>query len=306
MYISVCVPTFNRLTDLKNCYASISAAVDVYGEPVEVLISDNSSPDGTDKWLRNLKPSSDLINLCTWSNEKNIGGIANQKKLIQTAKGEYIIFVTDDDLLLPNALDLVKKYVDSDSPNFIKFALTSYLVKSKKCYYYGLPQDVRDNDCSSNLINIAYYSHILSGCVFRNTAKMRSVLLNANSVYLSMIMCASSAGQCIFIAQPVVFHQWENEIFWDQDIDMSSANNQKKQLDRDTQLAYSYIPDGFLSKTAVVTLYESFLKSFGYIEKEIEQKFGKASFTLHFKCLIKKSVSKMLIFSARSLRKLLT
>ena len=133
MLISVCIPTYNRLADLQQCVASVMAAADILDEPVEVVVSDNASPDGTREWLAGFESHNKNVEFVHWTNPENIGAISNVKLLIERAKGEYLFFLTDDDLVLPNALSLVRDCIAADSPLFIKTAITTYLTKSKRC-----------------------------------------------------------------------------------------------------------------------------------------------------------------------------
>jgi len=50
--ISLCVPTYNRINDLKRCIKSI---LNGFGEyPYEVIIADGGSTDGTIEYLKKL------------------------------------------------------------------------------------------------------------------------------------------------------------------------------------------------------------------------------------------------------------
>lgn len=282
---SICIPTYNRLKDLKSCLASVFAAAEFFDadEPVEVLVSDNASSDGTGDWISQVNPKSPKIRFSAWTNSENIGAVKNIKKLLDNASEEYLFLLTDDDLVFPSVFNVIKRYIDSDSPSYIKVAIASYLTKNKVCYYYGSKSDLNDKNNPSNFIEIAKYSHVLSGCVIRNSSNIFQQLKLSNNAYPSIELCALSAGKCLFISEPLVWHQWENQIFWELDVDMTSELSRAQQSSRDAQLALSNIPDGFLDPQAIHLLYANLLKSDGYIETDIEELFGKPGWQLFCK-----------------------
>lgn len=272
MLISVCIPTFNRIADLKQCIASVVAACIVLNEAVEIVVSDNASPDGTHEWLNSLNIKEENINFVYWKNEENIGAIKNIKKLIERASGEYLFFLTDDDLILPNALSALNKTIIDNSPGFVKFANITYLMKSKKSFFYGNKTNVSDNKNPENFFKIEKYAHILSGCAVKKCQSLLNALKDSSNVYPSIEMCALNAGSCIYINEPIVFHQWENDLFWELDVNLSSTSAKRKHLMRDAQLALLNISNVDFDKKSSQLLSESILKRYGYIENSVKEK----------------------------------
>jgi glycosyltransferase involved in cell wall biosynthesis len=278
MFISVCIPTYNRLADLKIAIASVITAANILDELVEIIVSDNASPDDTRNYLENLTIENKKITFVYWTNKENIGGLNNVKKLLSKARGDYFFFLTDDDLVLPNAFLLLKKHINLYAANFIKFANITYLIKRKKTFFYGHPQLLNDFDNHDNFFKIESYTHILSGCVIKNIPSLIEVLKNSTNAYISTEMCALSAGACLYINEPVVIHQWENEVFWEKDVDLTSISTKTKDLSRSAQHALLKIPDNYFNKRQKRKMCESLLKRHGYLEIEIQKKF-KLSFT---------------------------
>ena len=274
MSFSVCIPTFNRLEDLKACYYSICASIAYIGEPVEVLISDNQSTDGTAQWLQNLAVTDARVRLRFWTNPENIGPVGNINLLASRATGDHIFYITDDDLAHPNALAVSKQYIEKYNFSFMKLAATTYLVNTKKTFYSGAAEDIFDFGDPENFVKIAHYTHMLSGCVVRNTSGLAAALDRTRCAYPSIKMCALNAGSCAFIAEPAIFHVWENPVYWDLDVDMSSDDARQRQLNRDQQLAYLETPEGFLTGKAIARLYEMWVRTMRTIEPEVIERFG--------------------------------
>jgi glycosyltransferase involved in cell wall biosynthesis len=272
MLISVCIPSYNRLNDLKACVASVLAAANLYNEPIEILVSDNASPDLTGEWLKSQKTNNKNITFRSWTNENNIGAIKNIKKLITNSNGDYLFFLTDDDLILPETFLLLKKHISELSPKFIKFGVVTYLIKSKKSFYYGNKSDINDYSNHNSFFKIEQYCHVLSGCVIKNNPIDIKPIIESNNVYPSIEMCAISAGSCHFISTPVVFHQWENPLFWENDVDLSTSKKKAQHLAKDAQLALLKIPSNFFNRKEQRQMCESILRRYGYIEDEIQKK----------------------------------
>lgn len=100
--ISICIPTYNRteflLLALKSCF-------DQTYKDFEIIITDNGDTDETKKVISKIKDK----RIRYYKNEKNIGSFNNLIKVASLAKGQYIKFLLDDDLL---AKDCLKKMVD--------------------------------------------------------------------------------------------------------------------------------------------------------------------------------------------------
>lgn len=99
--LSVCVPTYGRLSYLKELLSAVLSQADALpAGSVEVCVSDNASPDGTGAYLASLVSPV----LRSWTNPTNIGGDRNFLKCIAEAHGEYVWLLGDDELLPEGAI----------------------------------------------------------------------------------------------------------------------------------------------------------------------------------------------------------
>lgn len=110
MKLSICIPTYNRSTNLRELLKTIYGQLELYAlfDKIEVVVSDNCSPDDTREVVaeffdRGLKYS---------RNETNIGPDANFLKLFELARGEYIWLPGDDDLYHHDTLDYIVKMIE--------------------------------------------------------------------------------------------------------------------------------------------------------------------------------------------------
>ena len=116
MTLSICIPTFNRLSYLKELLPAVLSQADgIGGGDVEVLVSNNCSTDGTAAYLESLSSPS----LRFWTNETNIGGDRNFLKCISEAKGEYVWLVGDDDIIENSGVALILDVLRRDIPDLL-------------------------------------------------------------------------------------------------------------------------------------------------------------------------------------------
>lgn len=103
MILTIGIPTYNRYETLKETVVSIASEwVKDYNHQIEIIISDNASTDSTKEivTLTEFK----MINAKYYCNEKNIGPDLNFFSLWQKAKGDYVLLLSDDDILLKGSL----------------------------------------------------------------------------------------------------------------------------------------------------------------------------------------------------------
>ena len=92
--VSVTVVTYNSGRFIKRCLESVLEQEYVN---LEVVIVDNASTDGT---IDILEPFADSCRI--YYNEENIGFAAAQNQAIALARGDWILTLNPDVLLLPN------------------------------------------------------------------------------------------------------------------------------------------------------------------------------------------------------------
>lgn len=96
--ISVAIPTFQRPAFLREAVAS---ALDQRGAPpYEVVVVDNDPAGSAAQALRDL----DSPCLVVHTNDTNIGMWRNLQRCLEVVRGRWVVFLCDDDLLVPGAL----------------------------------------------------------------------------------------------------------------------------------------------------------------------------------------------------------
>lgn len=102
--VAAVVVTYNRLELLRQCVDALRAQTTV----CDILIVDNASTDGTDKWLAS---QPDLCYRNTGSNLGGAGGFNYGMRWAVEAGYDYVWVMDDDTLPMPNAL---QKLLEAD------------------------------------------------------------------------------------------------------------------------------------------------------------------------------------------------
>ena len=114
--LSVCVPTFERPELLARALASVVDQDGPDAHRIELLVSDNSPAVSRSVAESNVERWSGPTRYL--ANERSIGAIANFNQCLREARGTWILFLHDDDYLLPGAMASILEAIgrpDGDS-----------------------------------------------------------------------------------------------------------------------------------------------------------------------------------------------
>ena len=127
MLLSICIPTYNRPEDLKNCINSIYKQKGVDKKNFEICISDNCSKFNI---LKIINPYKKKINIRYRRNKKNLGFAMNVLNVSLMARAEFIWFLGDDDLLTKNSLSYLIGLIKNNKKTDFFFLNSNHLNKS--------------------------------------------------------------------------------------------------------------------------------------------------------------------------------
>lgn len=97
--ISIVIPTYNHLPLLKACLESIAQYTDLSG--CEVIVVANGCTDGTVEYLKALPPPFRWI-----VHDQPLGYTAASNAGIRGARGEYVLLLNNDTVILPQSKNL--------------------------------------------------------------------------------------------------------------------------------------------------------------------------------------------------------
>lgn len=98
--VTIGMPTRNRATTLR---AALDSALGQSYAAIEVVVSDNASADGTQDLLRSVSAQDDRLRVIRQS--QPITMLRNHEATWRAARGEFFIWLADDDLLSQNFIE---------------------------------------------------------------------------------------------------------------------------------------------------------------------------------------------------------
>lgn len=128
MRFSIIIPCYNTAPYLKKCLESVIRQT--YQDWEIIAVNDGS----TDDTLDILKDYSDRDNRIKVINQENKGVSAARNKAIETANGEYIIFIDSDDWYKDaHSLEQIVKSLEHDDIDIIVFRYQCVTGKNESC-----------------------------------------------------------------------------------------------------------------------------------------------------------------------------
>jgi len=121
--LSICIPSFNRAEELKNCLNSIPTL-----DEVEVVIVDDGSNDDTKQTVAHF----DNLQI-VYHYQANQGRAAALKKAIELSHGEFIVIMDSDDWFINNG---VSKILSTLAENDSQY----------ECFIFGASWSRADNE----------------------------------------------------------------------------------------------------------------------------------------------------------------
>jgi glycosyltransferase involved in cell wall biosynthesis len=110
--LSICVPTFNRSECLDILFRNIEKVKEMFGEQIEICVSNNQSTDRTAQVIENWH---ERLTLKVVTQETNIGGNKNIIEVTRLASGKWILIIGDDDELITENLGQLLDFLKSVS-----------------------------------------------------------------------------------------------------------------------------------------------------------------------------------------------
>lgn len=203
---------------LKACIKSVETSAALITERVQIFVSDNNSDDGTKQYLESYVCTYENVIFKWKSNTKNIGATSNIRSMLNECCGEYIYWVTDDDLVLPMALSKIIEEIKTSAPSYIRVGMIVNLIKSKRAFYLGLKERGQISIESRSFFRLLQLSNVLTGTVHINEAKANAQINKSKSIYICTDMMLYNTQKIIFLDEVCNIHTWENPIFWEKDI----------------------------------------------------------------------------------------
>ena len=120
--ISILLPVYNAEKYLKRCLESINSQT---SSEYQIIIVDDASTDLSKSIIKEYKEKN-REKIKVYENNMNMGLSYNRNKLIELCDTKYFIFVDADDTINNNLIAEIKKIIDKDNPDIIRYQSMIY------------------------------------------------------------------------------------------------------------------------------------------------------------------------------------
>ncbi len=171
--LTVCIPTFNRAALLREGLEALASqgGAGLFAD-VEILVSDNASEDNTAEIVQAIQEHCPALKLQYIRHPENIGMDRNLYGVVERAKGEFVLVVSDDDILLPGALAKLLALIAAH-PDLDAICLNMRTFQNDPCEessaVFALDRDVRLPDRDACLSLFGTWITFLSVVAFRRS-----------------------------------------------------------------------------------------------------------------------------------------
>lgn len=228
--ISICITSYKRIKELERCLRSIDSK---YTDKVEIIVSEDCSPQKKEIEQMVLKfaevsPYHVVFN----SNVNNLGYDRNLKKLQILSSGEYIFYLSDDDVIVPGALDKLIDFIEESNHKYnLLFAP----------FWYGPIKDVRRKHKGSFSIETGsdsaakyvYDAILFSGLIFKKISIIdldAEKFKNLNYFQVYMFLHVINQSGAYYLDEMMIDSVSDGENAYGQ-VESSKSNNNLKNND---------------------------------------------------------------------------
>lgn len=207
--LSICIPTFNRASYLRTLLASLAEDLHQLPWPVEVIVSDNASPDETAEVVAAMEGQ---LPLRYMRQSENIGPLRNIQKALRASAGEYAVYLADDDRLAFKGVIRAIEQMDANPKAGIYYA--PWLTKDLVTGAYGAPFYQQQGQVTVPQGNyVGLLEHVLDNKVFAEISVVRvavqkhlTPLANDLAFWAFTMPCEYlGAGDVIFGTEPFYY-----------------------------------------------------------------------------------------------------
>lgn len=211
--LSICIPTYNRSNYLKMCLNSVLSSE---YENLEVIVSDNASQDNTTEIVNSFSDK----RLKYIRNEKNIGIELNILNVIANSTGDFIFFLTDDDLLNDSAISQTIQIIQEHPDVGVIMSKMNILddkTNEKQKDYTFHNDTILFDPGKDALLGLFHAAHVLSRCTIRrDLIDVEGYKRHIGTLYpqIYIIGRALKKAPSVYVDTAFITHRINNQIHW--------------------------------------------------------------------------------------------
>ena len=307
--LSIILPFYKVEQYIEKCIMSLYKQ-DIPQKYYEVICVNDCSPDNSVEIVKSLQKEFSNLILIEHTENKKLGGARNTG--LKYAKGEYVWFVDSDDMIKPNSLGLILKYVTSNNLDFLHFGWDEFN-DANLIEYDKIPSTdiLTGTELFFNERFVWWKNHITAWCkVYK-----RSFLIENKITFAEHIMYEDndyalkvypSAKRCMHISENLYLYRVNNDsitrinynsqhiLYWlllnKRLIELNNDFIKKRQDNRYISLIYDFVRNNFYQCISVykkLSLDDKFRVK-EIFKKEIDTSFIKyISLKNYIKCKIR-------------------
>jgi len=206
--LSLCLATYNRARYLGRYLTHHLSALDAAGIDYELVVSDNCSTDETPDILARYAAQNPRMRVTRQL--RNLGAYPNILTTLHQARGEVIVSIADDDMMLPEQLlSYVQRMIDDpalvmiQAPGLLMDETQDNAVIGKFCYFEG--EWRFESGQYGNCLAFVIQNHVFPECWLMRRSAMPSIAGPTPQFAFSffcMLAHALGKGDVLFCPEP--------------------------------------------------------------------------------------------------------
>ena len=216
--LTVAIPTWNRAAYLATNLAQLrSELAQAAPGTVEVMVSDNCSPDSTPEVVQGAMDSGMSIRYVR--NEKNLGWALNFLQCFELARGEYVLLLGDDDLFVDGALPLLLDRLAGKEYGVVCLRPYGFDEDFRKEHPGGSGRERTSGDPNEFLVAISKCFTLTSACVLNKSllsgVDSRQFSQTNLAVFHLLLRAALAAGENLYVDGYLIASKRQNSFAYE-------------------------------------------------------------------------------------------
>jgi len=201
--LSICIPTYNRAVHLRSCLQRLKEFP--FDFAYEIVISDNASTDNTAEVVQEFAAD---MPIRYYLRPENNGPFVNVNGTYRRARGEYSVYLADDDRLIYEGILNALKFMDEHpSINVCHAPWWTYdgVLERDMTMFYNLEEDkIFPRRSFGEVFNFIYNRHIFPEIAVFRTDALRSTWVPRDICFYAFPLLAHflDQGDVAFLKEP--------------------------------------------------------------------------------------------------------
>lgn len=215
--LSICIPTYNRARYLQKTLSNL-VSIEAFPFEYEIVVSDNCSTDETPRVVAKFRKKCSRIRYLRQT--RNVGPEANFVSVCRMAAGEYVLYHADDDMLIPEAVVSVVRFLEQNQNVVACYAPWEWWNEATRVSLgltYSLETEmVFEKKTSMDLFNFVIHKHVFPEVAVYRSSTLLKILYWPHNAYWAYVCMAKllDCGDIAFVPHPFyrfVTAHWEGE-----------------------------------------------------------------------------------------------